>query len=321
VLDYAHLGWDADLETVRMGARDYDPRLSQFWTPDPLYLESLEKCQASPVECGLYGYANNNPLSNVDPAGTDSSKDGYWNGRRVSDQAPPFGEDLDAEQAQRFSTHRLSNSDKVHTSIDYRYATWRVEQDYEDFLPSHTVKDSWWTWSASNGGRAEKTVYEQIPKADLAEYKTWLEGLNDGSSKWQITTQHGYTFEMWMGMGEKGVVTNGVRSGNATESTGWTFTTSDASTNTIGGSMTAGLGAPGASATITASHADTHTDTTGTSGGTTGGRTSSFETKNQAERGYLWVRVTDPKDRVVWHRMSPSSGQSEAVVSHALSPM
>jgi len=30
-LDYARLGWDADLETVRMGVRDYDPRLSQFW--------------------------------------------------------------------------------------------------------------------------------------------------------------------------------------------------------------------------------------------------------------------------------------------------
>jgi RHS repeat-associated protein len=56
-IDFARLGRDPDLGTIRMGVRDYDPRLSQFWTPDPLYLENPERCQGSPVECGLYGYA------------------------------------------------------------------------------------------------------------------------------------------------------------------------------------------------------------------------------------------------------------------------
>ena len=71
VIDYARLGWDPDLGIVRMGVRDYDPRLSQFLTPDPLYLEDLEKCRASPLQCALYGYAGGNPLRFVDPTGTD----------------------------------------------------------------------------------------------------------------------------------------------------------------------------------------------------------------------------------------------------------
>ena len=68
-IDYVEQGYDADLGTVRMGVRDYDDRLGQFWTPDPLYLEQLGQCAESPVECNLYGYALGNPLSFVDPTG------------------------------------------------------------------------------------------------------------------------------------------------------------------------------------------------------------------------------------------------------------
>jgi RHS repeat-associated protein len=72
VIDYARLGWDPDLDVIRMGVRDYDAKLGQFLTPDPLYFEDLERCQASPVQCALYGYAAGNPISFVDPTGTDA---------------------------------------------------------------------------------------------------------------------------------------------------------------------------------------------------------------------------------------------------------
>jgi RHS repeat-associated protein len=70
VLDYVERGYDADLGTVRFGVRDYDPLLGQFWSPDPLLLESLDPCAASPVQCNLYGYAKGNPISFHDPTGT-----------------------------------------------------------------------------------------------------------------------------------------------------------------------------------------------------------------------------------------------------------
>jgi RHS repeat-associated protein len=69
VLDFVRLGYDADLGTVRMGVRDYDPVLAQFWTPDPLFFEELERSQESPLEANLFGYARGNPLSFVDPSG------------------------------------------------------------------------------------------------------------------------------------------------------------------------------------------------------------------------------------------------------------
>ncbi|MGN6104310.1 MAG: RHS repeat-associated core domain-containing protein [Kofleriaceae bacterium] len=71
VIDYTRLGWDPDLDVVRMGVRDYDPKLGQFFTPDPLYFEDLEKCQSSPLQCSLYGYAIGNPINFVDPTGTE----------------------------------------------------------------------------------------------------------------------------------------------------------------------------------------------------------------------------------------------------------
>jgi RHS repeat-associated protein len=71
VIDNARLGWDPDLDVVRMGVRDYDAKLSQFLTPDPLFLENLDKCAESPLECNLYGYAKGNPLSWTDPSGMD----------------------------------------------------------------------------------------------------------------------------------------------------------------------------------------------------------------------------------------------------------
>jgi RHS repeat-associated protein len=71
ILDFVAKGYDPDLGVVRMGRRDYDPHLAQFWTPDPLYLEEIERCAESPVDCNLFAYADNDPLSLVDEPGTN----------------------------------------------------------------------------------------------------------------------------------------------------------------------------------------------------------------------------------------------------------
>jgi RHS repeat-associated protein len=70
-LDFAARGYDADLGVVRFGVRDYDPYLGQFWTPDPQFLEAIDKVAASPVDGNLYTYARNNPLGLVDPSGLE----------------------------------------------------------------------------------------------------------------------------------------------------------------------------------------------------------------------------------------------------------
>lgn len=69
-LDYVQKAYDADLDVVRMGERDYDATLGTFWTPDRLFLENIQSCVESPMECNLYSYALNNPISFVDPMGT-----------------------------------------------------------------------------------------------------------------------------------------------------------------------------------------------------------------------------------------------------------
>ncbi|SEL59920.1 RHS repeat-associated core domain-containing protein [Stigmatella aurantiaca] len=74
-LDYVQKAYDADLGFIRMGVRDYDATLNRFTTPDPLFLESPEKCLTSPVECNLYGYVRNQPLDFIDPTGTEGLGD------------------------------------------------------------------------------------------------------------------------------------------------------------------------------------------------------------------------------------------------------
>lgn len=57
VLSYAGFGKDIELGWIRFGVRDYDPDTGLFTSPDPLFLESPERCVESPVECNLYSYA------------------------------------------------------------------------------------------------------------------------------------------------------------------------------------------------------------------------------------------------------------------------
>lgn len=69
LVDFAGLGYDTDLGTVRMGLRDYDPMAALWVSPDPLYLEGPEKGVESILELNLYGYVKNNPVNGTDPTG------------------------------------------------------------------------------------------------------------------------------------------------------------------------------------------------------------------------------------------------------------
>ena len=60
---------DPDTGLVRLGTRDYDPRLAAFTTPDAAFLGDIEACLEDPVQCNLYSYARNNPLRVTDPEG------------------------------------------------------------------------------------------------------------------------------------------------------------------------------------------------------------------------------------------------------------
>ena len=56
-------------ELVWGGARHYNGKLGRFVSADPYFVEQPEECVRSPLECGLFGYAGNNPVKYLDAVG------------------------------------------------------------------------------------------------------------------------------------------------------------------------------------------------------------------------------------------------------------
>ncbi|ATB33250.1 RHS repeat-associated core domain-containing protein [Melittangium boletus] len=107
-IDYVEKGYDADLGLIRMGVRDYDAFINRFTTPDPLYLETPEKCSTSPLDCNLYGYARNDPLSFTDPSGMEPTT------RRSGDRV-----DREHERDQENGQKPGHNPDNSHFASDW----------------------------------------------------------------------------------------------------------------------------------------------------------------------------------------------------------
>ena len=57
------------LPSYRHGVRYYDASLGRFISADRLFIERPELCVERTLECGLYGYAMNNPVKHTDPNG------------------------------------------------------------------------------------------------------------------------------------------------------------------------------------------------------------------------------------------------------------
>ena len=57
------------LPSYRHGVPNYDSSLGRFISADRLFIERPELCVERPLECALYGYADNNPLKNIDRDG------------------------------------------------------------------------------------------------------------------------------------------------------------------------------------------------------------------------------------------------------------
>lgn len=181
-IDYVQKGYDRDLGVVRMGVRDYDPLLGQFWTPDPLFLTSPDRCVGSPAECNLYGYAKNDPVGFVDPTGTDAK-------HRIT---PPGQEnsEKDAAEAQKLTgkayvkNHGLATGDRVISSIDYAVTLESVARNWRVDNPQSSAGKfpEYFNWYANR----------TIPAADLKQIDAVLQKLPTGVKHWQFTTTGGF---------------------------------------------------------------------------------------------------------------------------------
>lgn len=100
---------DPETNLVYMQARYYDPAIGRFLSVDPTL-----PSEANLFNFGRYGYANNNPVLNIDPNGKQSTVDaGYWAGVGVMAQQGP----KQVQQLNEMNETQLTAS-QVATSID-----------------------------------------------------------------------------------------------------------------------------------------------------------------------------------------------------------
>lgn len=316
-VEYVQKGYDRDLELVRMGVRDYDPVLGQFWTPDPLFMSEIDKCLGSPAECNLYGYARNNPISYVDPEGTEGVQNPVDTDREPKEVAY---EESRAKMS-RTMTGRpyevgggLPPGTVSHTAIDFAVTKEDIRKAW---AAKNTVASSSWSLTGLVGALRSGL----IPESDMKQIESHLRQLETGLKSWQGETKGGYVVRLRIYLPIAGELSEG---GMTTEhsvktSTGYTFTDKVESTSQIGAEV-GGTYGPSESQNATGkgsfSHSKTKSHERSTTGQSEDGASVSrkYEFKNQAQYGVLQVGISRYGQKPIWLNISTSSSSESRQV-------
>ncbi|MCU0682317.1 MAG: hypothetical protein MUF34_08700 [Polyangiaceae bacterium] len=321
-IDYVQKGYDRDLGVVRMGVRDYDPLLGQFWTPDPLFLTSPDRCVGSPTECNLYGYAKNDPVGFVDPTGTDAK-------HRIS---PPGFEnhDQDAADARQKTgksyvpSHGLATGDRVVSAVDYAVTLENVQNNWRS--------DNVERYRRCFVGVCSGVKYElgaKIPQSDLNEISDALLKLPTGVDHWQFKTKGGYEVRFMLVMPIAGELTDASASTQSSVKTTTGMTFKEYSENSSSTSANVGLsvgdpksvgasfGASGQEGSKSGTERVTSTNTE-----TSRGTNVTYKFNHRAESGLLLVGVWKPGMEGSWTivRGDHEGPNQSLIVQHAHVP-
>jgi RHS repeat-associated protein len=177
---------DAD-DLVYLQARYYDPTTGQFLSIDPLVAQTLQP----------YAYANGNPVANIDPSGTTSTR---WTIVRIARQLIPLKgpwhdcEWVDWRQGidEWYCQKSVSVSSEVSGSLE-------IPLDKVFSSVSLSVSTSTATDTASGGyvfnkkGRVGWIQWAAVQPRYLVNQRKWIGGPGPrGGFHWVATNQHAY---------------------------------------------------------------------------------------------------------------------------------